>query len=75
MRTMYKKHSDPATFIIHPEKEILKLACCACGLTHFIKIEYVEGTNKIAVTFTVDKRATGQLRRHKYGYRCSDRGG
>ena len=68
MATIYGKQKDPATFIINPEKETLKLACCDCGLTHFIGITYVEGTNKVAVTYKRDRRATGQLRRHKYGF-------
>ena len=68
MTTIYKKELDPATFVIDPEKETLKLACCDCGLTHFIHIKYVRGTNKLSVTFQQDRRATGQLRRHGYGF-------
>mgnify|MGYP001596940286 CR=1 FL=1 len=68
MKTMYPKSKDPAIFIIEPEKEILKMACCDCGLTHFINIKYVEGANKLSITFSLDRRATGQLRRHKYGF-------
>jgi len=41
--------------------EILKLACCDCGLVHNLGFAYEDG--EIGIAFERNKRATGQRRR------------
>lgn len=40
-----------------------KLQCCSCGLTH--RIIFRKKGNQLFAKFSVDKKATGQIRRHK----------
>ncbi len=63
MATIYKEGRN---FTIEPSREYLKLACCDCGLIHRINMDFIE-SNKLSVTISCDRRATGQLRRHKHG--------
>ena len=65
--TIYKKYHDGDFQIIDTKGEILKLACCDCGLVHFIGITIVDDS-LVKVQFVQDKQASVQLRRHNYGF-------
>lgn len=52
-------------YIFDPQETTLKIACCDCGLVHYYAFEIID--NKIKLQVFSDKRATAQLRRHKYG--------
>lgn len=52
------------------DDELVKLAwknqrecCCSCGLVHISNYKVIDG--ELYAKFKVDKRATGQIRRHK----------
>lgn len=63
----YPKLKDyAATTVDVQREELLELACCDCGLVHFIKLGIVED-GKVMIAFKSNKRATAQLRRHSYG--------
>ena len=62
----YKKLEDGMGFTFDSEEVTLKIACCDCGLVHYIGITVLEDKN-VSVGFKRDRRATGQLRRHNYG--------
>ena len=64
---MYEKLEDDMGFLIDTEREVLKLACCDCGLVHYFGIT-IKDDKHIMIGFKRDKRATAQLRRHKYGF-------
>lgn len=49
---------------IDPTKEILKLACCDCGLVHNIAFAIEDGLLGIAMERNI--RATGQIRRYRH---------
>lgn len=63
----YKKRVDGEEFLVnYKEHEILRLACCDCGLVHSFAFRvYRGGTLGIAVK--QEARVTAQLRRHSYG--------
>lgn len=50
--------------------EILRFACCDCGLVHNIAFAFEDG--EIGIAIARNKRATGQKRRHmkRKGARC-----
>lgn len=48
---------------IRPVMEGYKMACCDCGLVHKIDFKIEEG--RVWIKATKDKRATGQVRKHK----------
>ena len=62
----YRKYHDGDFQIIDTKGDLLKLACCDCGLVHFIGITIIDDS-LVKLQFASDKRATAQLRRHKYG--------
>jgi len=62
----YNKLEDGMGFTFDPNEVTLKMACCDCGLVHYMGITVLEGT-KVSVGFKRDRRATGQLRRNNYG--------
>jgi len=62
----YRKYHDGDFQIIDTKGDLLKLACCDCGLVHYIGITIVDDS-LVKLQFVSDKRATAQLRRHKYG--------
>lgn len=64
--TKYPKLKDGEGIEIENE-QILKFACCDCGLVHDIGVA-IEDNGKIGLAFKRNKRATGQLRRHHFGY-------
>lgn len=64
--TKYHKYKDGDSQIINAENETLKLACCDCGLVHYIGITVV-GNSLVKLQFVKDRRATAQLRRNNYG--------
>ena len=63
----YDKIEDDMGFLVNTEKETLKLACCDCGMVHYVGITVKDDKN-IMIGFKRDRRATAQLRRHGYGY-------
>ena len=63
----YEKLKDDMGFLVNTEEETLKLACCDCGLVHYIGITLKGGKNAM-IGFKRDNRATAQLRRRNYGY-------
>ncbi len=63
----YKKLEDGMGFDVNTEEETLKIACCDCGLVHYIGITIKDDKN-IMIGFKRDRRATAQLRRHSYGF-------
>lgn len=66
MGEKYIAFRDGENKVIDTEGEILKLACCDCGLVHFMKITVLDDS-VIRINFIRDKAATGQVRRHRYG--------
>ena len=72
MKRKYPKYYDGDCQIIDTKGEILKLACCDCGLAHYIGITVMDDS-LVKLQFVKDKRATAQLRRHKYGFLQQDR--
>lgn len=65
MKSVYD--DDDEDFPINPKKEILKLACCDCGLVHQIEFK-VTKKGVVVVKMRRDGRATGQFRRQHYEY-------
>jgi len=64
MKTVYDDSDED--FSINPKEEILKLACCDCGLVHQIEFEVTK--KGVVVKMRRDNRATGQFRRRHYEY-------
>ena len=65
-KTKYVKREDYEEFIVNYNEETLKLACCDCGLVHQLAFHVYRG-QKLGLAARRLSRATGQLRRHKYG--------
>ena len=65
--TKYIKRQDYEEFFTnYKNKEILRLACCDCGLVHSFAFHMYRG-GMLGIAAKRENRATGQLRRHKYG--------
>jgi len=64
--TKYDKFEDNTGIKVNTNEETLKIACCDCGLVHYIGITILDEKN-VLVGFKRDKRATSQLRRCDYG--------
>jgi len=63
---IYDKRKDGEGVRVNMEKESLNFACCDCGLVHRLDFWHIKG--KIYdIVFFRENRATGQLRRHKFG--------
>jgi len=62
----YHRYHDGESQIIDTKGELLKLACCDCGLVHYVAVTIIDDS-LVKLQFVQDKRATGQLRRHKWG--------
>ena len=67
----YRKLEDGMGFTFNSDEVTLKMACCDCGLVHYMGITVLENKN-VSVGFKRDKRATGQLRRNNYGNLSQD---
>ena len=63
----YKKYHDGDFQVIDTKGEVMQIACCDCGLVHYIGISIIDDS-LVKLQFLQDKRASGQLRRHKYGF-------
>jgi len=63
----YSKLQNGEFIRINLDTEDLKFACCDCGLVHTIQFHKVN-KNIWDFAFFRHVRATGQLRRHKFGY-------
>jgi hypothetical protein len=77
--TKYPKLADNEGFRINSNKDVLRMACCSCGMVHtfvFImkgnKHEKYAGVtlrkHEVVPVIRSEPRATAQLRRHNYGY-------
>lgn len=62
----YEQLKDNEISIIDPEKQILRFACCDCGLVHDYK--FIINKGKIEMAIRRHNRATAQLRKNGYGY-------
>lgn len=62
----YRKQQSGEAMLVDLDTEDLKLACCACGKVHTVQFHHIKD-NIWDFAFFADNRATGQLRRHKYG--------
>ena len=67
----YGKLDDGMGFTFNSEEVTLKMACCDCGLVHYMGITILKDKN-VFVGFKRDRRATGQLRRNNYGNLSQD---
>lgn len=65
MTGKYGKLDNYEGFYLEQDEEILRFACCDCGLVHSMAV--VPEGNRIGIAFKREARATAQLRRHKYG--------
>ena len=65
MLSKYKKLEDFEGFLVDPENETIRFACCDCGLVHDIGIAIEE--DKVGLVFVRRNRHTAQLRRYSYG--------
>jgi len=66
MKTKYPKMRDYDSQVMDSKGDVLKLACCDCGLVHYVGVTIMDDS-LVKLQFLQDKRATGQLRRHGYG--------
>lgn len=62
----YPTLKDGEAFFIKRGKEILKFSCCDCSMVHFMDI-HLNRNGYFKVQMFQDRRATGALRRHRYG--------
>jgi len=63
----YVKRKDYEEFLVnYSEKQILRLACCDCGLVHSFAFHHYKN-GKLGVAAKREPRATAQLRRHRHG--------
>jgi len=67
MPTKFRKLKDFEEITIHYPDTLFHEACCDCGLVHYWAFHVYRGRT-LGIAFKKDKRATAQLRRHKYGY-------
>lgn len=63
----YRRYHDGEFQIIDTKGDLLKLACCDCGLVHYIGITIIDDS-LVKLQFVQDKQSTAQLRRYKYGF-------
>jgi len=62
----YPKLEDCGGVDIDIENEVLRFACCDCGLVHTIAFA-MEDDDNLGVAFKREVKATAQLRRYKFG--------
>lgn len=63
----YKKRDDYEEFTVnYGNKEILRLACCDCGLVHSFAFHVYRGKT-IGIATRREKQCTAQLRRYNFG--------
>lgn len=67
MASLYKKLNNGGVYKLRRGRDILKLACCDCGMVHFIDLQLTNKERFFKLRFWRDNRATAQLRRHNYG--------
>ncbi len=67
MKSKYPKLQNGEAIQIDLGNEDFKFACCDCGLVHTFQFYKIKKNIWDFAIFR-DKRATGQLRRHKFGY-------
>lgn len=64
--TKFIKHQDGEAFRIDLDTESFRFACCDCSKVHLLQFHHIKD-NIWDFAFFADNRATGQLRRRKYG--------
>jgi len=63
----YIQLTDYETVMLdHKKGEILRFACCDCGMVHSIAA-VPETEDTVGIVFRQEPRRTGQLRRHGFG--------
>ena len=62
----YPKLNNGESIRMNLDKENLHYACCDCGLVHRIQFCHIKKNTWDFAFFRLN-RATGQLRRHKFG--------
>ncbi len=62
----YPKLKDYEGFKIDPKKQIIRFACCDCGLVHEMAV-VVAKRGEVEIAFKRFNRGTAQLRRHRFG--------
>ena len=67
MPSLYQTMTDGEETRLRRGRDILKFACCDCGMVHFIKVRLTRREKIFSLRFWRDNRATAQLRRHRYG--------
>lgn len=67
MKSKYSHWDQDEIVKINPKKDILKFACCDCGLVHDFNFE-VDKKNIIRMTMDRNDRSTAQYRRHNFKY-------
>ena len=67
----YQRMDDYEPSQIDPSKEVLKFACCDCGLVHTMAMSIISdgqsAGSKIEITWRRENRSTAQLRRNEFG--------
>ena len=65
----YPKLQDEEVCEFDMDNEYLRFACCDCGLVHTFAIFIVDKKPRtMGFACKRERRATAQLRRHKYGF-------
>lgn len=64
MRSSYKQMKSGEPYVFNPQKGMLRIACCDCGLVHDVYYK-VSHRQKITRQYWRNERATGQIRRYK----------
>ena len=72
MKPLYPKLKDYEGFEFDSKDQIIRFACCDCGLIHDMKIAVIgkrgfELVRRVEIAFKRFNRGTAQLRRHQYG--------
>ena len=63
MSRKYDRLEDGGRIEVQAPGQVIRLACCDCGLVHRVAVA-MEDNGNIGLAFTRDKRATAQKRRY-----------
>lgn len=67
MSVRYRKRKDGELVVIDPEREIMRISCCDCGLVH--DVEFRVKKKKVEMVFWRNRRST-TLRRKGGEFVC-----
>ncbi len=71
MSGLYPTLYEGDSIQLNPQKRILKLSCCDCGLVH--SIDFAVGhRQKLTIRLKRENKSTAMLRRHRR-FRCRKR--